>query len=254
MAANSMTPSRTNRFRRCRTVDSGMASREAIFDMELRAFSWSARMMRTSIGASWAGSTGTSLTDAFRRNPQWNVARIADPTHDLDEFCGSRLDCEGLPRRPGRISPGAGGRGSDRISHRGGESRVAADRGYRRRRHLHRRGRRRPVAGGPLFLAPRRRIVGIPERVDATGRVIQPLDEEAVVEAVGRLRDTGVAAIAVCYLFSFLEPAHERRTAALIRQHFPGLEVSLSSTVDPQFREYERLVVTAFDAYLRPVI
>ena len=109
-------------------------------------------------------------------------------------------------------------------------------------------------ADGPLFLAPRRRIVGIPERVDATGRVIQPLDEQAVVEAVGRLRDTGVAAIAVCYLFSFLEPAHERRTAALIRQHFPGLEVSLSSTVDPQFREYERLVVTAFDAYLRPVI
>ena len=109
-------------------------------------------------------------------------------------------------------------------------------------------------AEGPLFLAPRRRIVGIPERVDATGAVLRPLDEAAVVEAVGRLRDTGVAAVAVCYLFSFLNPAHEQRTAALIRQHFPGLEVSLSSTVDPQFREYERLVVTAFDAYLRPVI
>ncbi len=50
------------------------------------------------------------------------------------------------------------------------------------------------------------------------------------------------------------QPRARQRTAALIRQHFPGLEVSLSSTVDPQFREYERLVVTAFDAYLRPVI
>ncbi len=63
-------------------------------------------------------------------------------------------------------------------------------------------------AEGPLFLAPRRRIMGIPERVDATGAVLRPLDEAAVVEAVGRLRDTGVAAVAVCYLFSFLNPAH----------------------------------------------
>ena len=107
----------------------------------------------------------------------------------------------------------------------------------------------------PLFLAPRRRIRGIPERVDATGGIVHPLDEDAVIHAVRRLRDEEkVSAIAVCYLFSFLNPTHERRTAELIRAQLPDLEVSLSSDVDPQFREYERLVVTAFDAYLRPVI
>ena len=107
----------------------------------------------------------------------------------------------------------------------------------------------------PLFLAPRRRIVGIPERVDASGNVLEPLDEEAVVRGVRRLRDEhGVESIAVCYLFSFLRPHHEQRTEALIREHFPGLPVSISSTVDPKFREYERLVVTAFDGYLRPTV
>jgi N-methylhydantoinase A/oxoprolinase/acetone carboxylase beta subunit len=107
----------------------------------------------------------------------------------------------------------------------------------------------------PLFLAPRRRIVGIPERVDAGGNVLEPLDEGAVVQAVTRLRDQYlVESIAVCYLFSFLHPEHERRTEALIREHFPGLPVSISSAVDPKFREYERLVVTAFDAYLRPKV
>jgi N-methylhydantoinase A/oxoprolinase/acetone carboxylase beta subunit len=107
----------------------------------------------------------------------------------------------------------------------------------------------------PLFLAPRRRIRGIPERVDATGSVVHTLDEQAVIQAVRRLRDEEkISAIAVCYLFSFLNPAHERRTAEVIRAEWPDLEVSLSSEVDPQFREYERLVVTAFDAYLRPVI
>jgi len=107
----------------------------------------------------------------------------------------------------------------------------------------------------PLFLAARRRIVGIPERVDARGRVLEPLDEDAVVREVRRLRDDfGVNAIAVCYLFSFLRPEHEQRTAALLREHFPDLPVSLSSMIDPKFREYERLVVTAFDAYLRPTV
>jgi N-methylhydantoinase A len=71
---------------------------------------------------------------------------------------------------------------------------------------------------------------------------------------VARLRDDGVQALAVCYLFSFLDPAHERRTRELIREVAPGVAVSLSSEVDPTFREYERLCVTAFDAYLGPLV
>src|SRR5688500_15172115 len=106
----------------------------------------------------------------------------------------------------------------------------------------------------PTFLAPRRRRLGIPERLDARGRVLVPLDEAAVASAVQALRADGVAAIAVCYLFSFVTPAHERRTREIVAELAPELSVSLSSEVDPTFREYERLCVTAFDAYLGPVV
>ena len=106
----------------------------------------------------------------------------------------------------------------------------------------------------PTFLAPRRRRVGIRERLDAKGRVLVPLNDDAVRESVQALRAQGVSAIAVCYLFSFVNPAHERRTREIITALAPEINVSLSSEVDPTFREYERLCVTAFDAYLGPVV
>ena len=106
----------------------------------------------------------------------------------------------------------------------------------------------------PTFLAPRRRRVGIRERLDARGAVLTPLDEEQVRRTVAALRDRGVQALAVCYLFSFVNPAHERRTREICGEIAPELSVSLSSEVDPTFREYERLCVTAFDAYLGPVV
>jgi N-methylhydantoinase A len=107
----------------------------------------------------------------------------------------------------------------------------------------------------PTFLAPGRRRRGIPERVDADGEVIRTLDEAAVTRAVAELVAVEeIEALAVCYLFSFLNPNHEERTRAIISSAFPGLDVSLSSQVDPVFREYERTCVTAFDAYVRPVV
>src|SRR5262249_49746663 len=106
----------------------------------------------------------------------------------------------------------------------------------------------------PSFLAPGRRRVGIRERVDARGAVLVPLDEDQVRAAARKLRAQGVQAIAVCYLFSFVNPAHERRTRELCAEVAPEISVSLSSEVDPTFREYERLCVTAFDAYLGPVV
>lgn len=104
----------------------------------------------------------------------------------------------------------------------------------------------------PAFLAPRRYRKEIPERVDASGAVLLALDEAAVVAAADQLVEAGVEAIAIAFLFSFRNPVHERRAAALIGARHPGLMLSLSHEVDPAFREYERTVVTAFDAYLKP--
>ena len=106
----------------------------------------------------------------------------------------------------------------------------------------------------PSFLAPGRRRVGIRERLDARGAALVPLDEGQVRAAVQTLRAQGVQAIAVCYLFSFVNPAHEQRTRELCAEIAPEINVSLSSEVDPTFREYERLCVTTFDAYLGPVV
>ena len=106
----------------------------------------------------------------------------------------------------------------------------------------------------PVFLAPGRYRKEVRERLDAQGRVLIPLDEASVHRAVAELAGAGVQAIAVCLLFSFLDPAHEQRIRAIIAAAHPDLPVSLSSDVDPAFREYERTCVTAFDAYIKPVI
>ena len=107
----------------------------------------------------------------------------------------------------------------------------------------------------PVFLAPRRRRVGIAERIAADGSVIEPLDEAGVRAAIALLLERHqVESLAVVYLFSFRNPHHERRTREIAGEVAPGLPVSLSSDIDPVFREYERTCVTAFDAYVRPVM
>ena len=107
----------------------------------------------------------------------------------------------------------------------------------------------------PVFLAPRRFRVGVPERLDPDGKVIQPLDEAFVAEAITDMRTRHrIEAVAVVYLYSFKDGTHERRTRDIIKDLYPDLFISLSSEVNPIFREYERTVVTTFDAYMRPTV
>ena len=105
----------------------------------------------------------------------------------------------------------------------------------------------------PVFLCDRQRIMGIRERLDPQGNVLTPLNEADILEAADFLvQQQAVQAIAVCYLFSFVDPAHERHTEHLIRQRYPKIRVSVSSNINPRFREYERTCITAFDAYVGP--
>ncbi len=123
--------------------------------------------------------------------------------------------------------------------------------GFQMRQDLH-RIMLEPVT--PVFLAPGAQRKEVREQVSAHGEVIIPLDEESVRLAAAELVADGVQAIAICYLFSFLYPLHEQRTRELIEAAHPGMAVSLSCEVDPTFREYERTVVTAFDAYMKPIV
>jgi N-methylhydantoinase A/oxoprolinase/acetone carboxylase beta subunit len=106
----------------------------------------------------------------------------------------------------------------------------------------------------PAFLAPGARRQEARERIGPAGEVLVPLDEASAEQAVHALQQAGVEAIAVSLLFSFLNPAHERRIGEIIARLAPEIMVSLSSDVDPAFREYERTCVTAFDAYIKPVV
>lgn len=106
----------------------------------------------------------------------------------------------------------------------------------------------------PVFMLPRSRRKEIPERLDGQGRVLTPLDLDAVRASVHELQADGVTCIAVAFLFSYLNPAHEFATRRLIEEEFPEIQTSLSVDVDPRFREYERTLATSFDAYIKPVV
>jgi N-methylhydantoinase A/oxoprolinase/acetone carboxylase beta subunit len=106
----------------------------------------------------------------------------------------------------------------------------------------------------PGWLAPGARRVEVRERIGSAGEVLVALDEASLATAIDKLKSEGVEAVAVALLFSFLNPAHEQRVRAAIETAMPGVPVSLSCEVDPVFREYERTVVTTFDAYVKPVV
>src|SRR6266571_3168607 len=106
----------------------------------------------------------------------------------------------------------------------------------------------------PQPIAPQSLTKEITERSDYLGNVLLPLDQAAVRAAARDLKAAGVESIAVCYLFSFMNPAHEEATRALILEEFPGVHVSLSSEVLPRIREWARLSTTLLNAYLEPVM
>jgi len=106
----------------------------------------------------------------------------------------------------------------------------------------------------PRLLVDERDIFEIVERIDSRGQVVTPLDEAQVREVAKTLRARGYQAVAVAYLFSHQNPAHERRTAEILRQEAPELYVSLSAEVAPVQGEYERSVTALFNAYVGPVI
>jgi N-methylhydantoinase A len=106
----------------------------------------------------------------------------------------------------------------------------------------------------PTPLVPRELRLEVTERVTASGTVLTPLVEHDIEAAITRIRDSGVEAVAVCFLFAFLRPDHERRVRDRLAAELPDLFVSISSEVRPEFREYERLSTTVLNAYLQPVV
>lgn len=103
-------------------------------------------------------------------------------------------------------------------------------------------------------LVARKYRVGVSERIDADGNELAPLSEPDVIAALEFFRAEGVASVAVCFLFSYRNPAHERQLKAIAERVYPEAHLHLSSDIHPEIREYERLSVTVLNAYVEPVV
>jgi N-methylhydantoinase A len=106
----------------------------------------------------------------------------------------------------------------------------------------------------PAPLVPRNLRLSVPERIDATGRIIEPLDEPALADLVPVLRAEGVTSVALGYLHSYANPVHEIRSRDILKNIAPDIAVTVSSEVCPEIREYERWSTACANAYVQPVM
>src|SRR5215813_7825681 len=143
------------------------------------------------------------------------------------------------------------------IQHRGAATGLITSDGFRDLLEIGRQ--KRPdlydlQADKPPALVARRLRREVPERLRHDGHVETALDEAAVRDAVRVLRDASVEAVAICFLYSFLDVAHEEAARRIVTEEFPEAFVCGSHEVAPEFREYERLSTTVVNAYLGPVM
>lgn len=106
----------------------------------------------------------------------------------------------------------------------------------------------------PEPYVPRSLTFEIPERVGPEGEIVRPLDEIATLDVIKTLGERGVEAVAVCFLWSIMNPVHELRVGKLLEQHLPGIPVTLSHRLNPCLREFRRATSACIDASLKPVM
>ncbi|MBV8166830.1 MAG: hydantoinase/oxoprolinase family protein, partial [Alphaproteobacteria bacterium] len=110
-----------------------------------------------------------------------------------------------------------------------------------------------PESAKPDPIVPKRLIEGVSERVDCFGAVVVPLNEDEAEQAIRRLVAKGVKAIAICFLWSFRHPEHERRVKAMVQAIAPEVFVSCSADLVPKWGEYERVTAVALNGYIGPL-
>jgi N-methylhydantoinase A len=174
------------------------------------------------------------------------------------------IDAAGLCRRVALLSHGTTVGTNAIVQKRGAKVGLITTKGHNDVIHIMRGSRgvsgtdvRRvvhfPEGRKPQPIVPKRLIEGVSERVDCFGKVVVPLNEEEAQAAVRRLLERGVEAIAVCFLWSFLHPAHEHRVRDMIRRTAPGMFVTCSVDLVPKWGEYERTTAAAINAYIGPL-
>ena len=145
------------------------------------------------------------------------------------------------------------------LEHKGARAGMLTNEGFRDIIHIARHQRvehysimqELPWQNRPLVKRRHRKVVkgrlGPPH-----GEELEPLDESGVVAAARLLKEEGVEAVAVCFLFSYLNPAHEQRAKEILERELPGVFITTSASVSPQFREFERFTTACLCAFIGP--
>jgi len=200
----------------------------------------------------FAYETGSRQVRLFKTpsTPKNPASAIADGLLALcKEFDISPSDIE-------RVSHGTTVATNALIQRRGGTVAVITTKGFRDLLEIGRQTRPHLYSfqqDQPAPLAPRNRRFEIAERITAGPAIIEPIDQASLEKAIEDVKQSGVEACAVCLLFSFLDGSHERAVGEALSK-VDGLSVSLSSEVQPEFREYERFSTAVLNAYLQPVM
>ena len=147
------------------------------------------------------------------------------------------------------------------LEHDGAATGMITSEGYRDIVHIGRHQRpqnysiQQEIPWQDRLLVRRRNRMTVKERrVPPTGEVLVPLDEDGVRAAARALKAKGVESVAVCFLFSYIDPTHEQRAAEIVREEFPEAFVTTSASVSPQFREFERFTTATINAYIGPKV
>jgi N-methylhydantoinase A len=189
----------------------------------------------------------------------WKVASTPDdPSRGIAQGVAEATEhVDAMPAAIGYFGHGTTVATNALIQHRGVKTGLITTDGFRDLLEIGRQ--KRPdlydlQADKPPVLVSRDLRLEVPERVRHDGSVEIPLDEAAFRAAVRRLRDAGVEAVAVCFLYGFVRTAHEEAAARILAEDFPEAFACVSHQVAPEFREFERMSTAVVNAYLGPVM
>ena len=208
------------------------------------------------------GGTFTDLVVIDERTGAIRVGKVLttakDPAHGVEQGVQSLLEEAGVdPARVHAVAHGTTLATNALIERKGARTALLTTQGFRDALEIRREGRYDMYdlqIDPPAPLVPRHLRFEVPERLLPDGSVLRPLDEAAARRVISQLVDAGVEALAICLLHAYLNPAHERRLAELVRQAAPHLAVSCSSDVVPEIREYERTSTTTANVYVVPLM
>ena len=208
------------------------------------------------------GGTFTDLVVVDEASGAIRVGKVLttakDPAHGVEQGVQALLDeAEMASGRVRAVAHGTTLATNALIERKGARTALLTTAGFRDALEIRREGRYDMydlLIDPPAPLVPRHLRREVDERLLPDGTVLRRLDEMAARPVIAELLDAGGEAVAICLLHAYLNPAHERRLAALVREAAPHVAVSCSSDVVPEIREYERASTTAANVYVAPLM